>query len=144
MPLSIGNYAHIPNHLIVCNGCPNDVKKALKEKKADHIILKHTLPKGSQKAVSFVKCHFLTTECFTSHAMSLDRNLSSFLVFSGSGCTAVPCKTMVARLELWPTLCTDGKQEMGKLAEAKGNRNHLRKLLPLRLFRKCSRRFGTD
>lgn len=44
-----GNYAHIPNHLMACSACPREIKNALKEKKDAHLLLKHTLPKGSQK-----------------------------------------------------------------------------------------------
>lgn len=48
-PYSTGNYAHIPNHLMTCSACPSDVKSHLRDLKEAHLILKHTLPKGSQK-----------------------------------------------------------------------------------------------
>mmetsp|Transcript_26154 Transcript_26154/g.52586 ORF Transcript_26154/g.52586 Transcript_26154/m.52586 type:complete len:198 (-) Transcript_26154:123-716(-) len=44
-----GNYAHVPNHLMGCIGCPPEVKKTLSEKKQDHVSQKLSLDKGSQR-----------------------------------------------------------------------------------------------
>ncbi len=46
---SPGNYAHVPNHLMSCIGCPPEVKKALSEKKENHVSQKLSLDKGSQR-----------------------------------------------------------------------------------------------
>ena len=43
---NLGNYSHIPNHILKCSACPPEVKAALKQA---HQTLKHSLPKGSQK-----------------------------------------------------------------------------------------------
>jgi hypothetical protein len=44
-----GNYAHIPNHLLSCSRVPKEIKRQLTEKREAHQMLKHSLPKGSQK-----------------------------------------------------------------------------------------------
>ncbi len=44
-----GNYAHIPNHLLSCTCVPEEIKSQLTEKREAHQMLKHLLPKGSQK-----------------------------------------------------------------------------------------------
>ncbi|KAL3817497.1 hypothetical protein ACHAXA_007087 [Cyclostephanos tholiformis] len=44
-----GNYAHIPNHLMSCTRVPEEIKRQLNEKREAHQMLKHSLPKGSQK-----------------------------------------------------------------------------------------------
>ena len=47
--MTIGNYSHIPNHILTCSGCPPEVKRTMKELKESHQALKNALPKGSQK-----------------------------------------------------------------------------------------------
>jgi hypothetical protein len=47
--VAIGNYAHIPNHLMSCTRVPEKIKRQLSEKREAHQMLKHSLPKGSQK-----------------------------------------------------------------------------------------------
>ena len=47
--MTIGNYSHIPNHILTCSGCPPEVKRTMKEMKESHGTQKNTLPKGSQK-----------------------------------------------------------------------------------------------
>ena len=44
-----GNYAHIPNHLLICKSCPQDVKAALEAKKTYHLQQKMKLGRGSQR-----------------------------------------------------------------------------------------------
>ena len=49
MKHATGNYAHIPNHLLSCTHVPEEIKRQLTEKREAHQMLKHLLPKGSQK-----------------------------------------------------------------------------------------------
>ena len=44
-----GNYAHIPNHLLSCQGAPEQMKTTLTELKEQHQVQKHHLSKGAQK-----------------------------------------------------------------------------------------------
>ena len=47
--MTIGNYSHIPNHILTCSGCPPEVKRTMTTLKESHQCLKNALPKGSQK-----------------------------------------------------------------------------------------------
>ena len=43
------NYGHMPNHLLVCKGCPAKIKKDLRKKKNEHGAFLKELPRGANK-----------------------------------------------------------------------------------------------
>lgn len=47
--MKIGNYAHIPNHVMVCKYAPVEIKQTLAAKKKLHAEQKQKLQRGSQR-----------------------------------------------------------------------------------------------